>query len=221
MFGHIVPCGIPDKAVTSMAAEGVDASMREVVDALVPRAVERWGRAGAERQDVAWRVRPDDLAPFSRGARPEAPAVAPVAMPRSRARLAAAGVTEGLSISDRKPDWARARVRISDDYLRLKKTMRDLSLVTVCEEAGCPNIFECWADGTATFMLNGERCTRACGFCLVDTRHPGPLDAGRTRAGRRGGRPDGPRLRGPHRGRPRRPARRWRVRLRGDDRSHP
>ena len=56
--------------------------------------------------------------------------------------------------------------------------MRDLDLVTVCEEAGCPNIFECWADGTATFMINGERCTRACGFCLVDTRHPLPLDAG-------------------------------------------
>ena len=63
------------------------------------------------------------------------------------------------------------------DYLRLKQTMRDLSLVTVCEEAGCPNIFECWSDGTATFMINGERCTRACGFCLVDTRHPEPIDA--------------------------------------------
>jgi lipoyl synthase len=54
--------------------------------------------------------------------------------------------------------------------------MGDLGLVTVCEEAGCPNIFECWADGTATFMINGERCTRACGFCLVDTRHPEALD---------------------------------------------
>jgi lipoic acid synthetase len=54
--------------------------------------------------------------------------------------------------------------------------MRSLDLVTVCEEAGCPNIFECWADGTATFMINGERCTRACGFCLVDTRHPLALD---------------------------------------------
>jgi lipoic acid synthetase len=50
--------------------------------------------------------------------------------------------------------------------------------VTVCEEAGCPNIFDCWNDGTATFMINGERCTRACGFCLVDTRHPLALDAG-------------------------------------------
>jgi lipoic acid synthetase len=65
---------------------------------------------------------------------------------------------------------------MGDDFLALRRTMRDLDLVTVCEEAGCPNIFECWADGTATFMINGERCTRACGFCLVDTRHPLPVD---------------------------------------------
>src|SRR5205814_4165102 len=84
--------------------------------------------------------------------------------------------SEGLSIQTRKPDFVKARLRITDDYIRLKRTMRDLSLVTVCEEAGCPNIFECWADGTATFMINGERCTRACGFCLVDTRHPLPID---------------------------------------------
>src|SRR5260370_15078177 len=56
--------------------------------------------------------------------------------------------------------------------------MGSLDLVTGCEEAGCPNIFECWADGTATFMINGDRCTRACGFCLVDTRKPMPPDPG-------------------------------------------
>ena len=56
--------------------------------------------------------------------------------------------------------------------LTLKKTMRELDLVTVCEDAGCPNLSECWSDGTATFMVLGERCTRACGFCLVDTRKP-------------------------------------------------
>jgi lipoic acid synthetase len=61
------------------------------------------------------------------------------------------------------------------DQRRLQHTMRELSLVTVCEEAGCPNLSECWSDGTATFMINGERCTRACGFCLVDTQHPLPL----------------------------------------------
>jgi lipoic acid synthetase len=92
-------------------------------------------------------------------------------------RLEEAGVTDGLPIESRKPAHVKARLRITDDYVRLKTTMRDLSLVTVCEEAGCPNIFECWSDGTATFMINGERCTRACGFCLVDTRHPLPLEA--------------------------------------------
>jgi lipoyl synthase len=63
-------------------------------------------------------------------------------------------------------------------YRSLKRTLRSLDLVTVCEEAGCPNIFECWADGTATFMINGDRCTRACGFCLVDTSKPLPIDGG-------------------------------------------
>jgi lipoic acid synthetase len=56
--------------------------------------------------------------------------------------------------------------------IALKKTVRNHGLVTVCEEAGCPNLSDCWADGTATFMVLGERCTRACGFCLVDTRKP-------------------------------------------------
>ena len=60
------------------------------------------------------------------------------------------------------------------EVLELKRTIRDLDLVTVCEDAGCPNLSECWSDGTATFMVLGERCTRACGFCLVDTRKPMP-----------------------------------------------
>jgi lipoic acid synthetase len=95
---------------------------------------------------------------------------------RLQGRLTEAGVTGGLQIASRKPDWLRSSFRTAPGYLRLKHTMRDLGLVTVCEEAGCPNIFECWADGTATFMINGDRCTRACGFCLVDTRRPEPLE---------------------------------------------
>jgi lipoic acid synthetase len=169
MFGHIVPCGIADKAVTSLAAEGITTTMREVVDRVAVRAAERWGSAGHDRADVVWRHRDDDLSPFSRGEGPGTPS-------RSQVRLAQAGVTEGLSISTRKPDWMRAPLRLTDDVMAIRKTMRDLDLVTVCEEAGCPNLSECWADGTATFMINGERCTRACGFCLVDTRHPLAID---------------------------------------------
>jgi lipoic acid synthetase len=185
-FSHIVPCGIADKAVTSLAAEGIDVPMADVVDALVARAAERWapGRP-VDRADVAWRLRPDDLSPFSRGEGPGATpreerrrrvddtGVAPV---RLRGRLAEAGVGDGIPISARKPDWMRVPLRSTSGSLGLRQTLRDLDLVTVCEEAGCPNLSECWADGTATFMINGERCTRACGFCLVDTRHPEALD---------------------------------------------
>ncbi len=188
-WGHIVPCGIPDKAVTSVAAEGIDVTMKDVVDVVARLAAVRWGAAGHERADIVWRERSTDLAPFSRGAGPgetvgrdghSAPSsAAPQGQPvRLMGRLAEAGVQDGLAITDRKPDHVKARFRITDDYLRLRKTMRDLDLVTVCEEAGCPNIFECWSDGTATFMVAGERCTRACGFCLVDTRKPEPLDPG-------------------------------------------
>ena len=97
---------------------------------------------------------------------------------RLRIRLRQAGVDPdgGRGLAERKPSWLRVPARMGADFLDLRRTMRDLALVTVCEEAGCPNIFECWADGTATFMINGERCTRACGFCLVDTRHPLPVD---------------------------------------------
>jgi lipoyl synthase len=169
---YIVPCGIPDKRVTSLADEGIDVTMREVVDVVAARATALWGKAAdADRQDVVWRHSPADLSAFSRGEGPGESV--PV---RLQGRLTEAGVTEGLQIATRKPPWLRSTFRTAPGYLRLKHTMRDLGLVTVCEEAGCPNIFECWADGTATFMINGERCTRACGFCLVDTRHPEPLD---------------------------------------------
>ena len=191
MREHIVACGIGDRPVTSLREEGVDASMHDVVDVLARLAGERWGNGSVERQDVAWRHRPDDLAPFSRGAGPgrTSPAAAadgptaertggsvapdrgatPV---RLRSRLDEAGVAEGLSIGTRKPDWLRPKVHHTGEVLDLKRTIRSLGLVTVCEDAGCPNLSECWADGTATFMVLGERCTRACGFCLVDTRKP-------------------------------------------------
>ncbi|MDA8043801.1 MAG: lipoyl synthase [Actinomycetota bacterium] len=175
MFGHIVPCGIADKPVTSLAAEGIAVGMREVVDAVVTGAAELWGHRALDRQDVAWRVTESDLAPFTRG---EGAGGTPVRM--LDRRLAEAGVApgSGLAVSERKPQWLRAPARLGPEYRGLRHVVDDLSLVTVCQEAGCPNIYECWADGTATFMINGDRCTRACGFCLVDTRKPMPLDPG-------------------------------------------
>lgn len=167
MREHIVPCGIGEFPVTSLREEGFTVDMKTVVDIVARLAAEKWGEGSCERQDVAWVHRPEDLSRFSRGEGPGEPV-------RMKGRLADAGVGDGLEIERRKPDWLRPRVIIGPEVLEIKRTLGDLGLVTVCEEAGCPNLSECWKDGTATFMVLGERCTRACGFCLVDTRKPSP-----------------------------------------------
>jgi lipoyl synthase len=77
----------------------------------------------------------------------------------------------------RKPEWLKVKAPGSPSYLRLKSLMRDLSLHTVCEEARCPNIGECWTYGTATFMILGDVCTRACGYCAVGHGRPAAVDA--------------------------------------------
>ncbi len=172
MREHIVPCGIGDKPVTSLAEEGVDVSMQRVDDIVARLAAERWTGGVIERQDVAWAhdAAGRDLSAFSRGEGPGEQVK--LVSSRAAARMEAAGVTEGLSIETRKPDWLRPKVHHGSDVLATRQTIRSLDLVTVCEDAGCPNLSECWSDGTATFMVLGERCTRACGFCLVDTRKP-------------------------------------------------
>ena len=75
-----------------------------------------------------------------------------------------------------RPDWLKVRFPGGPNYLRLQRLMRDLALHTVCEEARCPNIGECWEQGTATFLLLGDICTRACGFCSVTTGRPLAVD---------------------------------------------
>src|SRR5438045_9232844 len=75
-----------------------------------------------------------------------------------------------------RPDWLKVRVPGGENYLELKAIMRGLGLHTVCEEARCPNIAECWSHRTATFMILGSVCTRSCGFCAVATGRPMALD---------------------------------------------
>ena len=76
-----------------------------------------------------------------------------------------------------RPPWLKVRLSTTGEYEEVRRMMRRLSLVTVCEEARCPNIHECWArERTATFMLMGDICTRTCGFCAVGKGRPGSLD---------------------------------------------
>jgi len=77
---------------------------------------------------------------------------------------------------ERKPPWIKTRLRTGPAYTELKELVRREGLHTVCEEAGCPNIFECWEDREATFLIGGDQCTRRCDFCQIATGKPGPLD---------------------------------------------
>jgi lipoyl synthase len=143
MFGHIVPCGIRDAGVTSMAARlGTAPPAAAVRDAVIRAWARARGALTVERADVAFERQP-----------------------------AGPGVGPG-----RRPEWMKVRADLGTEYRRLKQLVHTQELHTVCEEAGCPNIYECWSQRTATFMILGDRCTRACGFCLVDTRQPFPID---------------------------------------------
>jgi lipoyl synthase len=158
-FSAIVPCGIPDKPVASLHSLGLDVAFHDVEERL---GIELAARLGGS----------DHVARVDRGE-----AVVGGERPMLR-RLRRAGVDPDAAVAlrARKPDWLRIEAHMGREFQSLRTLTEDLRLVTVCEEAGCPNIFECWASGTATFMVNGERCTRACGFCLVDTRKPLALD---------------------------------------------
>lgn len=84
--------------------------------------------------------------------------------------------TDRLEGKERKPEWLKVKLSTGENYQELKRMMRSKTLHTVCEEARCPNIYECWANRTATFMILGDICTRACRFCAVKTGLPTELD---------------------------------------------
>ena len=168
-FGNINPCGITDRAVTSMTGLlGRPVTIEEVTEVLIGYFAEVFGMAEVETQ----------LAAFARGA----------GKPFEVDQLVAAGAfsagavdvpvtSRGLLDGEpERPPWMRVRAEMGEGYRDLKRLMRDQELNTVCEEAGCPNIYECWASGTATLMLLGEVCTRACSFCDVATGRPGEVD---------------------------------------------
>jgi lipoic acid synthetase len=171
-FHKIVPCGITDRAVTSLREVlGRSISLEEAVEAVVPQFAAVFGHTDSEVQ----------LGAFARGAGKE---------PFAVDAMVAAGVFSGANGNEvpitingllpdepPRPDWMRIRADISSDgYRELRRLMRSKDLNTVCEEAGCPNIYECWSQGTGTLMLLGDKCTRACAFCDVQTGRPGAVD---------------------------------------------
>jgi lipoyl synthase len=171
-FGRMHPCGVTDRPVTSLSElAGRAVSLEEAVEALVPRFSRVFDAPDPEVQ----------LGAFTRG------------QGREREFEVDRLLAEGTFSADRRshepvliggrlpgeperPDWMKVTARMDAEYRDLKKLMRGLELHTVCEEAGCPNIYECWSMGTATLMILGDRCTRACGFCNVTTGRPTEFD---------------------------------------------
>ena len=169
MFSHIIPCGIADKGVTSIEQLlGVAPPLDLVLERVVTRFAAEFDYADIDRQAI---TAPAAGTTAVRGASSR------VGGRRLIARLAAADVAPNAAIEDApRPPWMRVRARLGPEFRSVQRLMRTLDLHTVCEEAGCPNIYECWADRTATMMILGDRCTRACGFCLVHTERPAAVD---------------------------------------------
>ncbi|MHB8296513.1 MAG: lipoyl synthase [Acidimicrobiales bacterium] len=191
MFDRIVPCGIVGGRVTSLLQEGVAATVAEVAEVVMGRAAQLIEPGAApvevevERQAVAHPSGGPGAGalrigrPAAGGGMPPAPRPHEIST-RLASRLASAGVDTASAVAfrSRKPPWLRAKATMGAEFLSLKSLVGGLGLATVCEDAGCPNIFECWADGTATFMINGQDCTRSCAFCEVATGRPAGLDPG-------------------------------------------
>ncbi len=168
-FGKIVPCGLTRPVTSLTEILGRKVSLEEAVEAFLPRFIEVF-----EYED------PDvQLGAFARGAGKafdvDRLIEAGTFSKEARARIPVA-VNGRLPGEPERPEWMKVKAHMGSEFMDLKKLMRSKSLNTVCEEAGCPNIFECWGQGTATMMLLGDVCTRACGFCDVATGRPGEVD---------------------------------------------
>ena len=79
---------------------------------------------------------------------------------------------------EKKPSWIKTTAKMGPEYRELQQMVKSEDLHTVCQSAGCPNIFECWEDREATFLIGGDQCTRRCDFCQIDTGKPADFDAG-------------------------------------------
>ncbi len=171
-FGHIIPCGIGDRPVASLTQLlGRDVTLEETVPVLMRHLPGVFGHDSTETQLGAF-ARGSNKRVYDVDAMIAAGAFSPEA--RDEVPVAIRGVLAG---EPERPDWMRVTASLdTEGYADLKRLMRHMDLNTVCEEAGCPNIYECWSQGTATLMLLGDRCTRACAFCDVPTGRPGEVD---------------------------------------------
>lgn len=171
-FGAMHPCGITDRSVTSVSELlGKETYIEDLVPVIERHFVATFGYSTVDTQHAA----------FVRGqGRPREFLVDQLieagTFSAHRHSMEPVLFKGRLMGEPDRPEWMKVKANMGTDFAEMKKLMRGLELNTVCEEAGCPNIYECWGQGTATIMILGEFCTRACSFCDVNTGKPTGLD---------------------------------------------
>ena len=171
-FSMMNPCGIEDRPVTTLTdLVGRKVSLEEVVPVVEEHFADVFSYDTVESQHAAFSRGQGKTKEFEVDRLLEAGTFTPEK--RTEEPVLVNGRLPGEPV---RPPWMKVTAKLDADYLELKKMMRGLELNTVCEEANCPNIFECWGTGTATLMILGDKCTRACSFCNVDTGKPTEFD---------------------------------------------
>ena len=169
----INPCGNQSEQITSIHQFNPDISFEEVASEISDNFVKIFGYANTDRQFSQFT--PRQLKRTKEFNIDQMVKDGVFKINQNKIPVTVRGV---LPSEPKRPEWMKVKANLGSDYVSLKNLLSEKKLNTVCEEASCPNIYECWSMGTATFMIMGDVCTRACGFCDVKTGRPGELDLG-------------------------------------------
>ena len=170
-FDFINPCGSSDEHVVSIQQYDETVSFKEVTEIISRKFVEIFKYEKVDKQF-------SQFTPRQLKKKKEFHIDQLVNNGVFNASINSVPITLNSSVKSEpeRPEWMKVKANLGKDYLSLKSLIKEKRLNTVCEEASCPNIYECWSMGTATFMIMGDTCTRACGFCDVNTGKPCDLD---------------------------------------------
>ena len=169
----INPCGNQSEQITSIHQFNPDISFEEVASEISDNFVKVFGYTNTDRQFSQFT--PRQLKRTKEFNIDQMVKEGVFKINQNKIPVTVRGV---LPSEPKRPEWMKVKANLGSDYVSLKNLLSEKKLNTVCEEASCPNIYECWSMGTATFMIMGDVCTRACGFCDVKTGRPGELDLG-------------------------------------------
>ena len=169
----INPCGNQSEQITSIHQFNPDISFEEVASEISDNFAKVFGYANTDRQFSQFT--PRQLKRTKEFNIDQMVKDGVFKINQNKIPVTVRGV---LPSEPKRPEWMKVKANLGSDYVSLKNLLSEKKLNTVCEEASCPNIYECWSMGTATFMIMGDVCTRACGFCDVKTGKPGELDLG-------------------------------------------